>query len=86
VGSSDYTFGGTAPVITPVRPPATASAVDKESAALLQVSTQPVRVLLHDRQGAMRAVFLGPVIFGSQDILERTAQRSPSASDAEGVW
>lgn len=86
VGSSDFMFGGTAPVITPVHPPATASAIDKESAALLQVSTQPVRVLLHDRQGAMRAVFLGPVIFGSQDIFERTALRNQPASDVEGVW
>jgi hypothetical protein len=86
VGSNDYTFGGTPPVITPVHTPATNSTVEKESAALLQVSSQPVRLFLHDKQGAMRAVFLGPVIFGSQDILERTAQRSPAASEVEGIW
>lgn len=86
VNSNDLTFGGNAPVITPARPFATRGANNAEAAASLPISSQPLRVLLHDRRGAMRSVSLERVIFGSQDFLEGNARRRPLTSDLEGVW
>lgn len=86
VNSNDLTFGGNAPVITPVQPFAGGVANNTEVAASLPVSSQPLKVLLHDRRGTMRSVSLERVIFGSQDFLEGNARRRPLASDLEGVW
>lgn len=83
--SNDFAFRGTTPVITPAGPSATNLSRDNATASL-QVPAQPVKVLLHDRQGAMRSVVLGPVIFGSQDFLERSAERHAPAADVEGIW
>lgn len=85
--SNELAFGGNAQIITRTgantdggtRVPATA-------ANPLQVSSQPVRVMLHDRQGAMRSVSLEPVIFGSQDFLRRTASEGKRPADDEGIW
>jgi cytoskeletal protein RodZ len=85
--SNEFTLRGNPTVVTPVRQPATASTTNEEDAAtLLRVSSQPVRILLHDRQGAMRSVSLERVVFGSQSFLERPVQRRAVASDAEGIW
>lgn len=84
--SNDITFGGNPPIVTPLQSSPTKDAGDTEAAALLRVSSQPLRVLLHDREGATRSVALERVVFGSQDFLERTAQKRPVASDVEGIW
>ncbi|MBD0325960.1 MAG: hypothetical protein ICV68_06000 [Pyrinomonadaceae bacterium] len=86
--SNDLALRGNPTVVTPVRPNATASTTNDADAAatLLRVSSQPVRILLHDRQGAMRSVSLERVVFGSQSFLERATQRRAVSSDAEGVW
>lgn len=86
VNSNDLTFGGNVPVITPAQPPATSGTGNTDNAALLHVSSQPFKVLLHDRRGAMRSVSLERVIFGSQDFLEGNARRRPLTSDVEGIW
>lgn len=86
VVSNDITFGGNPPVITPVRPTGTSGAGDRETAALLRVSSEPLKVLLHDRQGAMRSVSLERVVFGSQDFMERSASKRKPASENEGIW
>lgn len=85
--SNDFVLRGNPTVVTPVQPNANASSTtDADAATLLRVSPQPVRILLHDRQGAMRSVALERVVFGSQNFLERAGQRRAAASDAEGVW
>lgn len=86
--SNDLALRGNPVVLTPARPSATTPVSDTADAAtLLQVSSQPVRILLHDRQGAMRSVSLERVVFGSQSFMERNAQgRRPVAADAEGIW
>lgn len=86
VNSTDLTFGGNAPVITPAQPKAPNSTVNTDNTASLRVSSQPFKVLLHDRRGAMRSVSLERVVFGSQDFLEGNARRRPLTSDAEGIW
>ena len=86
VNSNDLAFGGNPQVITPAQPPATNNTVNTDNAALLHVSSQPFKVLLHDRRGAMRSVSLERVIFGSQDFLEGNAWRRPLTSDVEGIW
>jgi hypothetical protein len=86
VNSSDLTFGGNAPVITPAQPFAAGGANNTEAAASLHISSQPLKVLLHDRRGMMRSVSLDRVFFGSQDFLEGNARRRPLDSDLEGVW
>jgi hypothetical protein len=75
-----------APVVTRQQPLTTPAATNADAATLLQVSSEPVRVLLHDKQGAMRSVSLERVVFGSQNILERAVQRHPPAANAEGIW
>jgi hypothetical protein len=86
--SNDLALRGNPTVVTPVRQPTASNSTGDDDAAttLLRVSSQPVRILLHDKQGAMRSVSLEPVIFGSQSFLERAVQRRPLASDAEGIW
>jgi hypothetical protein len=84
--SNDITFGGNPPVVTPLQPSPDRDARDTEAAALLRVSSQPLKVLLHDREGATRSVSLERVVFGSQDFLQRAATQRPRASDAEGIW
>lgn len=87
--SNDIAFGGSPTVITPVRPSSTNAASDGEAAnptALLRVSSQPFKVVLHDRQGALRSVSLEPVVFGSQDFLGRAMQRQQPVSNIEGIW
>ncbi|HEX7998496.1 MAG TPA: hypothetical protein VF528_08910 [Pyrinomonadaceae bacterium] len=89
--SNDFALRSNPTVLTPVRPTATANTTasptnEEDAATLLRVSSQPVRILLHDRQGAMRSVSLERVVFGSQSFLERPVQRRPVASDAEGIW
>lgn len=84
--SNDMAFSGTPKVLVPAQPLATASARTPESAASLHFSTQPVRILLNDRQGGQHSVSLEPVVFGAQNILERSTQRHPVGRDAEGIW
>jgi hypothetical protein len=84
--SNDSAFRGNPTVITPAQPSMTNPASDHDAPASLRVSSQPFRVLLHDRQGATRSVSLEPVIFGSRNIFERAAKPSSPASDKEGIW
>ncbi len=86
--SNDLALRGNPTVVTPLHQPTAANSTGDADAAttLLRVSSQPVRILLHDKQGAMRSVSLEPVIFGSQSFLQRAVQRRPLAADAEGVW
>ncbi len=84
--SNDIAFGGNPPVVTPLQSSPTRDANDTDAAAMLRVSSQPFRVLLHNRQGATRSVSLERVVFGSQDFLEQTALKRPRASDVEGIW
>lgn len=87
--TNEIGFGGSPTVITPVRPSSTNTASEGDATnttALLRVSSQPFKMVLHDRQGALRSVSLEPVIFGSQDFLGRAVPRQPSASNVEGIW
>ncbi|MDX6693150.1 MAG: hypothetical protein QOF02_753 [Blastocatellia bacterium] len=84
--TADLTFGSNPPVITRERPSATTSMEEKDATALLRVSSQPFKVMLHDRQGALRSVSLEPVVFGSQDFLGRATQRHQPSANGEGIW
>ncbi|HEY0404511.1 MAG TPA: hypothetical protein VGC89_02215 [Pyrinomonadaceae bacterium] len=84
--TADLTFGSNPPVITRQSPSSTKSVEEAEAEALLRVSSQPFKVLLHDRQGALRSVSLEPVVFGSQDFLGRATQRHQPAANGEGIW
>jgi hypothetical protein len=83
---TESAFGGNPPVITRGKSNAANSLDDKYTVGLLQVPSQPVRVLLQDKQGTTRSVSLKPVIFGAQDFLEQNAQRNAPAVDVEGIW
>lgn len=72
-------------VIMPAQPSAMNS-VSGDATASLRVPSQPVKLMLHDKQGAMRSISLEPVMFGSQDFLERAAQLHNSGADVEGIW
>lgn len=84
VSSNEAAFSG-APLITRAGPSAT-SVMSDNATALLQVPSQPVRLILHDRQGTTRSVSLEPVIFGSQNFLERATLKATRSSDVEGIW
>ena len=84
--SSESAVLGNPPVITRVGPPAANGFDERYGTALLQVSSQPVKMLLHDKEGTTRSVSLNPVIFGSQDFLEKSAQRRSPSVDVEGIW
>jgi hypothetical protein len=85
--SNDLALRGNPLVVTrDQQPPTNATGTTDAAATLLQVSPQPFKLLLHDKQGALRSVSLERVIFGSQNFMERDGQRPPSASDAEGIW
>ncbi|HEX8493459.1 MAG TPA: hypothetical protein VF658_11495 [Pyrinomonadaceae bacterium] len=86
VNSNDLTFGGNPPVITPAQPKAANNVVNTDNTASLRIPSQPLKVLLHDRRGAMRSVSLERVIFGSQDFLEGDTRKRPLTSDVEGIW
>lgn len=86
VNSNDLAFGGNAPVIKSAPPSSAGGANKVDAAASLPISSQPLKVLLHDRRGAMRSVSLERVVFGSQDFLEGNARRRPLTSDLEGIW
>ena len=85
--TTDLTFGSNPPVLVRDRS-ASAQSLDEgdATAALLRVSSQPFKVLLHDRQGGLRSVSLEPVVFGSQDFLGRAMQRPQLATNGEGIW
>lgn len=85
--TTDLAFGSNPPVLTRDRAAATQNLGEGDAtAALLRVSSQPFKVLLHDRQGGLRSVSLEPVVFGSQDFLGRATQRPQSATNGEGIW
>ena len=85
VFDNDSALRGNPPVIMPAQPSVINSA-GMDATASLRVPSQPVKLLLHDRQGAMRSISLDPVIFGSQDFLERAARLHNSSADIEGIW
>lgn len=72
-------------VIMPVQPSVINSS-GGDATASLRVPSQPVKLMLHDKQGAMRSISLEPVMFGSQDFLERAARLHNSGTDVEGIW
>jgi hypothetical protein len=84
--STDSAFSGTPKVLVPAQPFAIDAEGKREAAASLRFPSQPVRILLNDRQGVQRSVSLEPVVFGAQNILERSAQKHPAVRDAEGIW
>jgi hypothetical protein len=86
VVSNDFALRGNPAVVTRDQQLTTPAANSTDVATLLQVSSAPVRVLLHDKQGAMHSVSLERVVFGSQSFLERAVPRHPPAASAEGIW
>jgi hypothetical protein len=85
--TTDLTFGSNPPVLVRDRSTSTQSLDEGDAtAALLRVSSQPFKVMLHDRQGGLRSVSLEPVVFGSQDFLGRATQRPQLATNGEGIW
>jgi hypothetical protein len=84
--TTDLTFGSNPPVLMRDRSASAQSLDEGDTTALLRVSSQPFKVLLHDRQGGLRSVSLEPVVFGSQDFLGRATQRPQLANNGEGIW
>lgn len=63
------------------------SPVIKSTNVKLEVSSEPLRVVVRDERGARRRLPMNPVSFGAQSPVGKRRQPSPLAvADNEGVW